>query len=538
MQKELSDKIFEDKNFKVTDYFNKVCLDKDIYSLNDLLIELNKDIQSQEINKRSIVKDNFSKFILCKSVLDKIKNSNSIDKTCMELESLSRRSENLVSKYAELVKKAEIDVKDEENENFKSKIQAKYYLIFNAKEILTNFLETKNYAEFVKSYKKIKRLHFKLSKSEHINSLYLEARKIKNALLDILLGLITKLETPIEDILTYFEYILNLYNFSKKEKTKKNQKIQNTLLVNIKIFIKVKCSNLEITEVDQIFTYFVKVLKMVNKYFIEDLIIKSFFENIEEMFENSKNKNFVKIKIFLSKLGDLKSIMQNELQNTSSIIFVKNYKILEEKVCAKFWKNSLKILRNDLKKNERNFNKKIISSFEVFSAKIVKKKIEKSLMKFIDFDTYLKKIFTNDHKKKFDDFKLLIEFLEDISDIQYKIDEIKSDLRIFNQNFDFIFLNNFYLKLEKQEILAFAKIEIKDIYTNFQTLVAATKLKRKLPKSFNKLLVVKKEIFLKNDILKYFLDKKIERNEIEIKNKNEIKELRNDFEFLLENNSI
>lgn len=511
---------FKKKDFSPFEFLNTYCKDLNLFQLNSLLADLNKTIHSSDIEQKDLVKKNFSKFLACKNTIDKIRKEDNLKK--IDIKEFEKESKNIKKIFMQIIENAKINLEEESKQREREALMLKYAYIFKGPTELKILYESKDYEGFVLFYKKARKEYKKLKESKYIKSIWKKIKKLRNILCNELALKIESKESQ-DKILYYFSVYFKL-----KRKGNKN-KIENTLLTNLKVFLKSSLEYLPIKDVEKLFSKVQKNLKAVNTFFMHNIMLNEFFNALNDLLKLYDSEELVVYHIFLSKLQEFYLTIKENFNNMVILNFLKRLEKLEVLTCKIYLKNSEILLKKDLKTNGNLFEKKIKKGFAVFEPKIIKEEVQHILIRSINYANIKKK----QKNKKFIE-KKTIEYLENINKLQFKINSISTVLNVFNENLDYSFLNNLQAKISKQEILAFSDLLIPE-GRDEEILMLAVKLKNKIPLSFSKLLSVKEEIFFKNDLLKFFLQKYIKNYKpVNVNQTNEkFKKLYKSFGFLI-----
>lgn len=481
-------------SFDYIKYLNTYCLNKDEYELNTLLANLNTKINKLNLERKLLIKSNFTKYLLCKNTIEKIQKEGNLKK--INIKEIIKESKKIKENFYKIILDAKINLEEEKKKREREYLINKYKYIFKGPERLKKYFIEKDYQSFSEYFIKSKIQYKELKESKYIQKLWKEILFYRNSICEELALKIESGKSNKESILYYF-----LIYFKLKGKKHKN-KIGNTLLTNLKVFLKISCENIFLIEIDDILFYTFKVINIIKEFFFRDLMIKELFKSLNNLIKKFNNENIIIYNIFLSKIKEFYNKIR--IENILSISFIKQFEILESFICKIYLKNKNKKLKFKIKK-----------ALTVFNNKIVKIEVENILIKFIKYRPPV------------------IYYLENINKLQFKIQSINSIFKIFNESLDYSFLNDFNNKILTQEILAFSHLNIKD-GNNEEILMLAVKLKNKIPFSFPKLVLIKKEIFLKNDLRKFFLQKYIkDYKSIEIQQTKEFKDIYKSFGFLI-----
>merc|ERR1711974_80973 len=126
--------LFDSTTFDPIEFLNKHCLLKDEYQLNSLLADLNKEITTTNNSSKTLVKENFSKFLICKNIIDKLRHEKSIEK--IQIKEIRKNAENIQKTFLKIITDAQINLEEEERNRERERITRKYQYLFNGQTVL------------------------------------------------------------------------------------------------------------------------------------------------------------------------------------------------------------------------------------------------------------------------------------------------------------------------------------------------------------------------------------------------------------------
>ncbi|KAF7703960.1 hypothetical protein CDIK_0001 [Cucumispora dikerogammari] len=490
----------KDKNIKPevsvlnpTEYLNTHCQNKDEYELNSMLANLNKEIALLKTDQKSLISNNFNKFLLCKNTIQKIENEGILKNT--NINEIIKEANHIKENFLKIIADAKINLEEEKRKRERDHLINKYSHIFNGGVVLKKYFKERDFDNFIEYFKKAKKEYKELKESKYIKILWKEILFYKNSICEELALEIENKNKSKEEILYYF------YVYFQLKGNKHRNKIGNTLLTFLKVFLHNSRENVALIEIDEILSYCYKLIIMLDDFFMKNLMIKELFSSLKFLVEKFNKENIIIYNIFLIKIKEFYNKIKQE--NMLSLSFIEEYKKLESLVC----KNYLK--------NEKNLNLKIKKALPVFNKSLVKEQVQNILIDFIQYRPPA------------------IRYLEKINKLQNKIGEINDILKTFNETLDYDFMKEFDDKILKEEIRCFADLNVVD-GRDEEVLMLAVKLKNKIPISFPKLVLVKKEVFLKNNILRFFLQKYVPNYKpVEVEQNEEFREAYKSFGFLI-----
>lgn len=188
--------VFESESFNAKEYINRVLKNSTVQDINSAMQLLQKSILANKAQSGALVKEHFSKFVECSTVLEQIMKD--VKHKQLSNEYIRHKCSTIASKLSQIV-----DIKDSEarkdSESIRRRLQSNY----------TNF------AEFVRIYKE----------AEDKSALQDE----KAAFLDFLTEKIESERRSVGKVAKYFE----MY-FEVEHEKHKDARVRNTILVSFK----------------------------------------------------------------------------------------------------------------------------------------------------------------------------------------------------------------------------------------------------------------------------------------------------------------
>jgi len=260
------------------EFINKRYKEFSLFELNDELAALSKSISSSKKELKLLVPKNFSNFIHCRSLLDKIK-KNFQQKSVCEQKEIDEYYGMLFNKFDCFMQDSSLKL-DTPKENLIIQYKTQYAKLFNLKSNLRQNLL--NFGAFIKTLKEAREMFEEVKEMSFFQQKMNDAQhEIKEFLQNIYEFIIDK-RTTFEECCVLFEYY---FEASGKTLSPNNldSKIMNTLLVHFK---EVTFNKKEKSE--EYFAYLNQSLYKLIKYISDEQAIEGirhYFKCIKDIIE-------------------------------------------------------------------------------------------------------------------------------------------------------------------------------------------------------------------------------------------------------------
>lgn len=283
----------DSSNFSTFNYIQTNYKNSSDIELTDALVFFNKEISKNEHESKILVTKHFDRFIECKSVLETI---------CNHIEENVKLS-NFIKYDTNTLKS--IEVPEFDIIKRKDEIRKQYLHIFNLKQNIKNSTSPEEFIQLNKKAYKQKTS----CKSKYLDQIWEDTKEDRKKFLDDVTSEIFKIDCKFEEMMQFFEFYFEIDHMVTGDETNRQEKIENTILVNIKGKFYDSFAGNIITAINQAKTVFFRIMstKMSNE--LKKNTIEAFSKNCILSIKTNKHDLFT-YKLILRESQEISDIIE------------------------------------------------------------------------------------------------------------------------------------------------------------------------------------------------------------------------------------
>lgn len=240
------------------EFINRTYENSSLYDLNDALVEFSKSISSSKQRHRFLIPKHFSRFIHCKSLLERIK-GDFLGKNMQNQKHIDDYVAELQSKFEGLIRMSGVNLNPVASSSA-AMYKAKYSTLFNLKEVLReNIL---NFEKFTEALRRGREAFEEVKESKFFQRVLDEIQPEIRDFLENIYEYIVDPKVSFEESCYLFDYYFEVSG------GKSDSKIMNTMLVHFKETTYNKQERSE-----EYYTYLIRSLVKLLRYVSEDQAI-------------------------------------------------------------------------------------------------------------------------------------------------------------------------------------------------------------------------------------------------------------------------
>lgn len=398
-------KQIEKEDFDALAYVKTTFSNLSDQNIRSTIDKINSKIMQTKTESKTTIRNHFDKFIQCAVLVDKLRAAD-----LSAAASVAERYAMLVNRYIDgfrrHVENAKIDSEEQMNDIRRNKIRKKYVAVFELNDALNTHLDGGDYKSFVDVYGRAKILAER-SNSRYLMELFESSKVLKINFLNRMAEIIESPDSSLAEISDAFKFYFKIDGGDKSF-------AENTLLVNIKYLLSrilddidsdnegsnnnltddfnadstEKIKNCDLTFLDDLGLYIIKLLKCTDSFFIEKQVIDIFIEKIIYLVHYGTN-----YKIFLTKIRRIGDELTGMVNEDVRIHFLNGVSMIEDKILCFIWRDAEETVVNLLTNREppiyRIDSTIIIRDFEYLlrtsvDLRISREKIKRALIVALD----------------------------------------------------------------------------------------------------------------------------------------------------------